>query len=87
MTTQKDRVLKYLQSGHWLSQIEASNGTIGKPVMRLASRINDLKNEGYDIEVQRIAGKTYCQYRLKPRGVLRQTLGTGEVIETLVYKM
>lgn len=45
--TQADRVLAYLESGQRLTQFEALT-ELG--IMRLASRITDLRQAGHDIE-------------------------------------
>ena len=44
--TQKDRVLAYLEKHGTITQRQAYH-ELG--IMRLASRINDLKNDGHDI--------------------------------------
>lgn len=46
MRTQNERVLAHLEGGKRLTQFEAMND-LG--VMRLASRINDLRREGHNI--------------------------------------
>lgn len=46
MRTQNERVLTHLQSGQRLTQFEAITD-LG--IMRLASRINDLRQQGHNI--------------------------------------
>ena len=50
-TSQKQDVLDYLDRNGSITQRQATRD-LG--VMRLASRINDLRNEGYDIETEMI---------------------------------
>lgn len=51
MKTQCDRVLNFLRSGRRLTQYEALN-ELG--IMRLASRISDLKKEGHQIKAEMV---------------------------------
>lgn len=50
-TIQKQRILKYMTENKSITQIEALNEC---GCMRLASRISDLKKEGYPITKQMI---------------------------------
>lgn len=52
--TQNDRVVEYLQEYGSITALQAMRD-LG--VMRLASRIHDLRNEGYDFDVQDVAVK------------------------------
>ena len=52
--TQADRVLQYMEDFGSITQMEAMND-LG--VMRLASRISDLKKQGYIIKGETIAVK------------------------------
>jgi hypothetical protein len=61
--TQKQRILNRLQTGEWLSSVEASRDMF---IMRLGARIWDLKSEGYQIEERKVAGKNWSEYRLRP---------------------
>lgn len=45
--TQNKKVLKYLEAGQIISQINCL--FFDQPILRLASRINDLKKEGHKI--------------------------------------
>lgn len=67
-TTQCERVVKYMQDFGSISQTEAS-ADLG--VWRLASRITDLKKQGYRINVKMESGKNrygettrYARYSL-----------------------
>jgi len=56
--TQKDRLLNLLKDGLWHDTPSIQIVVYGKNhlgVARIASRINDLKNEGYDIESRKKA--------------------------------
>ena len=67
--SQKSKVLSHLKSGRNLSQL-AAFGLYG--CFRLASRVNDLRNEGYKIKTINatdINGKTYALYRLEDQPV------------------
>jgi len=60
--TQNDQILEALKNGDSLTSIEALN-RFG--VFRLASRISDLKQDGYIIESERVnalGGKHYSRY-------------------------
>lgn len=61
--TQRERILARLNSGNWLSAVQASRDMF---IMRLGARIYDLKQEGYDIEERKVAGKSWSEYRLRP---------------------
>ena len=63
--SQTTSILEYLKQGNSITALEALNSF---QCMRLASRINDLKNMGYEvistmIEVK--SGKKVASYRLK----------------------
>jgi len=62
-TSHAAQILSYLQEGGLLTPIEALNNF---GCFRLAARISDLRNEGYDIRTKMIEvrGKTFAQYRL-----------------------
>ena len=62
--TQKIAILTHLKTGRSLSPLKAL-GLYG--CYRLASRVNDLRNDGYNIETVIQAdgtGRNYAQYRL-----------------------
>jgi Helix-turn-helix domain len=64
LMSQNNIVLKHLKAGNSLSQLEAL-GVFR--IYRLASRINDLRDAGHDIQsiVKKDAtGKRYAEYRL-----------------------
>ena len=61
--TQKTRVLERLQTGEWLSAVQAVREFY---ILRLGARIWDLRAEGYQIEERRVEGKSYSEYRLQP---------------------
>jgi len=61
--TQHDRILQRLETGQWLSSVEASRDMY---IMRLGARIWDLRAEGYEIEERKVAGKNWSEYRLRP---------------------
>lgn len=67
-TTQNSRVLDYMKRFGHINQLEALRDL---SVMRLASRINDLKDEGYMIRKRMVKGVnrfgekvTYAEYSL-----------------------
>jgi hypothetical protein len=68
--TQCDSIIKYLQDGNSLSQLEAIY-MFG--CMRLASRISDLRDMGYMIDTNMIkdekTGKRYAKYVLFVKAV------------------
>jgi|21_taG_2_1085346.scaffolds.fasta_scaffold00163_28 hypothetical protein len=72
-TSQTKEIKAYLNHGNRLTSLEAFN-MFG--CMRLASRINDLKNEGMAIGSETIValnGKRYSQYyALNPEGNKKQ---------------
>lgn len=66
--TQCERVLRHLEDFGSITSLEAVNEY---GIMRLASRINDLKGQGYAILSERVTGKnrynettSYSVYRL-----------------------
>lgn len=63
MKTQKQRILEALR--HWISPADAFRqaGT-----MKLATRVGELRAEGYDIQSQwGECGRAYKVYRLRPK--------------------
>jgi Helix-turn-helix domain len=62
--TQKQRVLGRLKEGTWLPMPETLHWS--PPITRLGARIWDLRDEGYEIEERRVAGRNYSEYRLRP---------------------
>lgn len=61
---QKKKIAVYLLAGNTLTQMDALR-MFG--CFRLASRINDLRNEGYDIATERVVtsnGKRVARYRM-----------------------
>ena len=63
--TQKERILNHLERGKSLTQLQALD-KFG--CMRLASVVNKLKNEGYDIETTMVhnkkTDKNYASYAM-----------------------
>lgn len=66
--TQCERVLRHLEDFGSITSLEAMSEY---GIMRLASRISDLKGQGYSIAAERTTGKnryneptSYCTYRL-----------------------
>ena len=62
---QKKRIAVYLLAGNSITQMDALR-MFG--CFRLASRINDLRNEGYDIATERVVtsnGKRVASYRMR----------------------
>jgi len=57
--TQNDKILSYLRGGRTLSPIEA---LVEFRCFRLASRINELRNKGYDITTNK--DNDYAVYSL-----------------------
>lgn len=58
------QILAYLEKGYSITQLDALNMF---KCMRLASRINDLRNKGYKINACKIktnSGKSVCEYVL-----------------------
>lgn len=71
--TQCERVLRHLEDYGSISSLEAMQEY---GIMRLASRIADLKDQGYAIISERVTGKnryeeqtSYCVYRLRNKEV------------------
>lgn len=67
--SQRDLILKYLESGKSITQIEATE-MFG--CTRLAARINELRDAGYPIKSKMISSKSrygvptsYCQYSIQ----------------------
>ena len=61
--TQQERTLERLQTGDWLSSVEASRDMY---IMRLGARIFDLRALGHNIIERRVEGKSYSEYKLLP---------------------
>lgn len=61
--TQRERILERLQAGEWLSAVQASREMY---IMRLGTRIGDLRAEGHENEERRLEEKSYSEYRLRP---------------------
>lgn len=62
---QKKQIAVYLLAGNSITQMDALR-MFG--CFRLASRINDLRNEGYDIATERVVtsnGKRVASYRMR----------------------
>lgn len=60
--SQNKRIAAWLNAGHRITQLEALNLF---QCFRLASRIHDLRDMGYDIKMERIttpSGKRVAQY-------------------------
>ena len=75
--TQCDRVLRHLEDFGSITSLEAMSEY---GIMRLASRIADLKGQGYPIVSERATGKnrydeptSYCVYRLRKPQIVRVT--------------
>lgn len=69
--TQNDKVIMYLQQFGSINPLQALGDL---SIMRLASRISDLKSMGYEIEKRMVTGKnrygesvSYAEYRLKDK--------------------
>jgi len=63
--TAKQRILSRLQAGYDVSPVDYQAPTIdgGKPILRVAARILDLRREGHAIEV--VGTRNHCAvYRL-----------------------
>lgn len=62
--SQSQYILDHLKKGESITQMEALK-LFG--CFRLASRINELRDSGYDIEtrIKRIAGKQIAEYHMK----------------------
>ena len=57
--TQNERILSYIEEHGSITQLEALND-LG--VMRLASRISDLKRKGYNIKSENVTvNNRYCE--------------------------
>lgn len=63
----KQRILARLQAGHDVSPIDFQLPAVvdgGKPILRVAARILELRNDGYQIDV--VATRNECAvYRLR----------------------
>lgn len=70
--TQKERLLSLLKDGKWHDTVEINRLVYGGEHLtqsRIAARINDLKNDGYDFEpARRKYGKVF-EYRLRKQEV------------------
>ena len=63
--SQYKQILAYMKSGNKITQMDALH-LCG--CFRLASRIHDLREKGYDIKAEKITtltGKRVCQYSLQ----------------------
>lgn len=62
--TQTQRVLSRLADtpNEWVDAMEFI--TEEPPILRYAARINELRNEGFEIETKRKEGRTWAQYKL-----------------------
>lgn len=74
--TQNDRILQYLREHDTITPLDAQR-ELG--CMRLASRINELRDRGYDITAKRIVASNrfgerviVCGYSLSAEGVKRK---------------
>lgn len=61
--SQKARIIRWLSKGHKLNQMDA---LCWFGCSRLASRIRELRKEGYEVETKMVdvEGKTFASYRL-----------------------
>mgnify|MGYP005832084513 FL=1 len=68
--TQANQILQYLQWGHTITALEAARTPFN--CMRLAARINDLRNKGHTIHSETVNnnGKSYSRYTLIKPGKL-----------------
>ena len=66
LNTQGDRLIKWLEKGHTITAYEALE-KFG--IMRLASRIKDIKDAGYNIKSERVRSsdnkKSWARYSLE----------------------
>lgn len=64
--SQKRRILEYLKEGNGITSLDALRLF---DCLRLASRINDLRNDGWDIKTEMVtdnrSGKRYARYTLE----------------------
>lgn len=60
--TQNERIRKHLESGRWISPLQALNRY---GCFRLAGRVHDLREDGMAIISERVKrnGKTFARYR------------------------
>ena len=72
MNTQNKRLIMYLNEHNSITQLEALN-ELG--ILRLASRINDLKKEGHDIvgEMVEVLNRFQEKVRVKRYYLLKNT--------------
>ena len=70
LTGQNRKILKHLQAGETITQIDALE-LFG--CFRLASRINDLRRAGWNIQTTRVGGhgKRYAKYYLQKEDISR----------------
>lgn len=68
-TNQKEKIIKYIKK---YKSITPQDAMFDLGIMRLAARISDLKDDGYNIETEMETGKNrdgepvrYARYRLK----------------------
>jgi hypothetical protein len=69
--TQNNQILSYLEEGNKINPMDALN-MFG--CFRLASRVHDLRSEGYPIETIREPGKKYAEYKMAEGGVKPSTI-------------
>jgi len=60
------RIVKYFLNNGPLSAAEACQGYISN---NLRSRVAELKDKGFDVETQRVPGKTYQLYFIPPDSI------------------
>lgn len=69
--TDKDRILARLRDGNTVSPVDYQAPTVdgGKPILRVAARINDLRNEGHRIDTigKKHGCAVYALVRSAPR--------------------
>ena len=78
--TQKDRVLKALErSGAFgVTTVDAASGVLGEPILRLAARIDELRQEGHVIKTVTLKNRTARYVLVKAS----QSRTGGEVVES-----
>jgi len=65
LNKQSKQVFEAMQTGAWVNQIDAMRWS--PPVMRLASRIHDIRESGYEVESRKKGGGSCLEYRLSRR--------------------
>lgn len=61
--SQREIILRELRTGEWVPVTRFLNMYI----TRTAARVNEMREEGYNIESRRMEGKTFFEYRLVPK--------------------